>query len=257
MAPVEGGAQAYACVPQSGEQHEAHRRDPRGRSEAEQRELARVAADAPHVDPLASRPRGHVCEREQDADHEHVVEHRRVRGRDEAAVRVEQRGRERGEAVEHHLRQEPQREDGHHVQLCGPFGPGSVEREQPGDERREDHRDPGEDGEHRHRDGEDRGGRPVVVVLELLDEQRHERRRQNAAEEELVDDVGRGVGDVVGVGEARPADRVGEHGDAEEPGDAGEERAGRDGGARADEPVAVVDDVGHDVTVRRLRRVRR
>ena len=83
-------------------------------------------------------------EHDQHPDHDHVVEDGRERGRDEAAVRVEQRGRERGEAVEQHLRQEPEREDRHHVQLRGAFGPGRVEREEAGDQRREDHRDRGQ-----------------------------------------------------------------------------------------------------------------
>ena len=81
----------------------------------------------------------------------------------------------------------------------------------------------------------------VVAVLEMLDEQRHERGRQHAAEDQLVDDVRRRVREVVGVGEAGAPDRVREHRDAEEPGEPREQGAGRDGRARADEPLALGD----------------
>ena len=73
----------------------------------------------------------------EDRDHDDVVDDGRERGRDEPPVRVEQRGGERGEAVEQHLGQEPQREDGHHVQLGGAFGSRGVERVEPRDQRRE------------------------------------------------------------------------------------------------------------------------
>ena len=80
---------------------------------------------------------------------------------------LRQRGRERGEAVEHHLRQEPQREDRHHVKLRGAFGAGCVERVEARDERREQHRDRRQHREHRHRDGEQRRRGVVVAVLEV------------------------------------------------------------------------------------------
>ena len=60
--------------------------------------LPGVAADPANVDPLRAGAGGAVRERDEHADHEHVVEHGRERGRDEPPVRVEQRGRERGEA---------------------------------------------------------------------------------------------------------------------------------------------------------------
>ena len=58
-------------------------------------------------------------EHEQHRDHDDVVDDGRERGRDEAAMRVEQGRGQRGEAVEQHLGQEPQCEHGHHVQLGG------------------------------------------------------------------------------------------------------------------------------------------
>ena len=62
--------------------------------------------------------------------------------------------------------------------------------------------------EHRHRGTEDRRRGIVVVAFVRVDEQRHERRGEHAAEDQLEHDVGRVVGDVVGVGEHRAAERV-------------------------------------------------
>ena len=100
----------------------------------------------------------------------------------------------------------------------------------------------------------------VVAVLEVLHEERHERGRQDAAEDQLVDDVRRRVREVVGVGEAGAPDRVREHRDAEQAGEPREQRAGRDGGARADEPLAIGDSpsAAHEAGARRrARRVRK
>ena len=55
-------------------------------------------------------------------------------------------------------------------------------------------------------------------------------------EDQLVDDVGRGVREVVGVGEGRAADRVGEHGDPQQAGDPRQEGPGPDRRAGSDEP---------------------
>ena len=87
-------------------------------------------------------------------------------------------------------------------------------------------------GREHHRDrGQRRTSAVIVTVktaevarsspaLEVIDEHRDERRRQHAAEEQLVDDVRRRVREVVGVGERRLPERVREHRDAHEPGHA-------------------------------------
>ena len=54
----------------------------------------------------------------------------------------------------------------------------------------------------------------VVVRLVVLHEQRDEGRGEDAAEQQLVDDVGRLVGVAVGAGERRRAERVRDGGDA-------------------------------------------
>ena len=58
-------------------------------------------------------------------------------------------------------------------------------------------------------------------------EQRHERGRQHAAEQQLVDDVRRLVAEAVGVGQRGLAEDVGEGDDAEQPGDARQRGARR------------------------------
>jgi hypothetical protein len=73
--------------------------------------------------------RGAHDEDEQRADHHDVVEHRRERGGDEPVPRVEERARQRGEAVEDHLRYEAEDQDGQHVELRGPVGPVLVQDE--------------------------------------------------------------------------------------------------------------------------------
>ena len=75
------------------------------------------------------------------------------------------------------------------------------------------------DEEHQNRDGEDRGGRILVVRLEVADEQRNERRREDAAQQELVDDVRRLVRVAVRAGERGDTERVGDRGDPHEPGE--------------------------------------
>ena len=81
-------------------------------------------------------------------------------------------------------------------------------------------------------------GRLVVVVLELGGEDRHERRRQHAAEDQLVDDVRRVVGQVVGVGEAGLAEGVGQRDPAQQAGHPGERGAEPDRDVGAQQPLA-------------------
>ena len=103
----------------------------------------------------------------------------------------------------------------HHVELGRTFGSCRVDRVEAGDDRREHHRDRVKHDEDGQRDGEHRRGRALVAALEVLDEDGDERRRQHAADEQLVDDVRRRVREVVGVGERRLAECVGEHCDAQ------------------------------------------
>ena len=65
------------------------------------------------------RPVGDAGQREEHRDHDDVVEDRRERGGEEAASRVEHRGRERDDAVEEHLRHEQPQEVGGELLLFG------------------------------------------------------------------------------------------------------------------------------------------
>ena len=96
----------------------------------------------------------------------------------------------------------------------------------------------------RHRGAEDRRRRVVVVAFVRVDEQRDERRGEHAAEDELEHDVRRVVRDVVGVGQRRAAERVGQRPDADEPGEARQRGAERDAGARSDEAAVGEREVG-------------
>ncbi len=52
---------------------------------------------------------------------------------------------------------------------------------------------------------------------QAVDEDRDEGGRQHAAQDDVVEHVGGGVGQVVGVGQVRGAERVGQHQDPEQP----------------------------------------
>ena len=67
-----------------------------------------------------------------------------------------------------------------------------------------------------------------VAVGQAVDEDRDERGREDAAQDDVVEHVGRGVGEVVRVGQRRLAQRPGQGDEAEQPGDA------RDAGPDAD-----------------------
>ncbi len=63
-----------------------------------------------------------IDERDQRDDHHDVVEHGRECGGDEPVARVQERARQRGEAVEDHLRYEAEDQDRQDVQLRGAVG---------------------------------------------------------------------------------------------------------------------------------------
>ena len=90
---------------------------------------------------------------------------------------------------------------------------------------------------HRH----DHRRRLVVVLLGLLGEHRHQRRRQHAAEQQLVDRVRRVVGAVVRVGERRLADDDREDRDPQQSGDARQRRAERDGDVALEQAAHVAE----------------
>ena len=146
---------------------------------------------------------------QEHGDHHHVVEHRRPRRRREAAAGVEQRGAERHQPVEEDLRHEQQAERDADPAEVGRVdarsGVGAVEHdEQRGDDAARAAVSDGErDDRHRH----DRRRALVVLVLELRREQRHEGGGQDAAEDQLVDDVRGVVGQVVGVAQRGPRRR--------------------------------------------------
>ena len=100
------------------------------------------------------------------------------------------------------------------------------------DRRSNEVEDDGQDEQHGRDGGEDGGDGPVALgrigAPDLVDEDRDEGRRQDPAEQQVVDDVGDRVGDVVGV--SRPADPQDGDGDDDpaEAAQSGERRAGRE-----------------------------
>ena len=88
--------------------------------------------------------------------------------------------------------------------------------------------------DHRHgehgRDGVERLA--LGLVGQPVDEDGDEGGGEDAAQHDVVEHVGRGVGQVVGVGQRRLAERPGQGDEAEQPGDAGDAGADRDVGGR-------------------------
>jgi hypothetical protein len=77
------------------------------------------------------------------------------------------------------------------------------------------------------------------LVAHVRREQRDQRRGEHAAEQEVVDDVRRLVGEQVGVAERVEPDDGGEHEHPEQAGDAREQRARRDDDVGTQEAVGV------------------
>src|SRR4029450_9313161 len=123
----------------------------------------------------------------------------------------------------------------------GPLGRAARVDVQPDDPGGGQHGDPGQ--QPQAGDGDGHGGPGHVPGLPLaagaadLDEPGHEDGGQDPAQDQLVDDVGGGVGDVVDVGQAALADAEGgdQHGDPEQPGDPRQQRAGGHQGGRPDQ----------------------
>jgi hypothetical protein len=170
-----------------------------------------------------------VCEpQEQQAgdDDDDVVEHRRPHRRGEPPAGVEDGTHDRAGAVEEHLRQEEPREQDRQLALGVRYLGVEVEVD---DQRRGEHQQHGRRAEHEHDERE----QPlrvrlaaVGVVLGRPHEQRDDDGGEDAAEQQLVDDVRRGVRDVVRQADAGDPDGGGDDGRAQE--------AGQPGGHRAD-----------------------
>jgi hypothetical protein len=177
-------------------------------------------------------------------DDDEVVEHRRPHRRAEPAAGVERGAHHRAGAVEQHLRQEVPREHDGEVALGLGHRVGQVEVD---DERRGDHQQHRGAAEGQHHEGEQPlrvRGPAVGVVLGGADEQRHDDGGEHAAQQQLVDDVGRGVGDVVGQRQALHAQHGPDDGGAQEAGQPRRHGADRH---RPDRPAEAALVVGHAV----------
>jgi ribulose 1,5-bisphosphate synthetase/thiazole synthase len=88
----------------------------------------------------------------------------------------------------------------------------------------------------RHRDDARQCIDPVVIVAtHVLDDNGHEGRREDPAEHEVVEQVGRVVGEVVGLGEGSGAEGVCHDTDAQESGEAAQSGTGGDDRTGTDE----------------------
>ena len=129
-------------------------------------------------------------------------------------------GRERGEAVEEDLRHEAAQPRRWRARAARrPVGPSTLERVDAHDQRREHD---AHDGDDEQRDGGDRDDRVrglFVVSAEVAHEQREQGRGEDAAEEQLVEDVRRLVRVRVDAGDLGGPERVRDRGDAPEPGE--------------------------------------
>jgi hypothetical protein len=132
-----------------------------------------------------------------------VVDHRSPHRSGEAAAGVEDRADNRTEAVEDNLRKEEPREHRGEIPLLG-LQPMAVERH---DLRCQQDAHDGHDGQRR----EDDRHQPLriavavaVVIVRGLDEQGNHDAAEDAAEQQVVKDVGDRVGDVVAVAHGQP-----------------------------------------------------
>ena len=159
-------------------QRKGHDDDSRRRAEPHEKEEPFVVEHA--LDRQRARRDAGKCEEHGDDDD--VVEHRRERGGREPTAGVEHRGRERRDAVEEHLRHEQTQQVGCQrllLRAVRSVHAQGVEVDDPGREQDPDH---GDREEHQDRDGEDRGGRVVVVRLEMPHEQRDEGRGEDTSQ---------------------------------------------------------------------------
>ncbi len=244
-----GGQRLVAGVPvpaqeaevgaaQARDQRDALEHDAERGAQPEQDELAPVRLDAGQRGAVA----GPQPEPDQDADAHEVVDDGRPGDGDELAARVEQGAAQGEQAVGGDLDHEPAQERGGHrpllhdaVDLVG-VGMGIERRQGVDEEGRRQQRGQGGDRQDDDGDGDDGGDRLERLLLVLpgqpVDEDRDERGREDPAQHDVVEHVRRRVGQVVGVGEGRLAERPGQRHEAEQPGDPRDAGPGRDVGGR-------------------------
>src|SRR4029453_9304277 len=199
VAPVPDEVETEADAAQERPLDQGHGRHPGGGAQAQQQLLARGdLTDLGHL--LADDG----VEGEPDGDHDQVVEDRGEHRHPEAAVGVEQAGHHRPDPVEHDLGHEHGQQLAADLDRLGPLGRAARVDVQPDDPGGGQHGDPGQ--QPQAGDGDGHGGPGHVPGLPLaagaaeLDEHGHEDGGQDPAQDQLVDDVGGGVGDVVDVG---------------------------------------------------------
>ena len=260
VARVPHEAQTGPRLPEERDQRGGLDGHARGRPQAEERQRGGVVTGPGQ----RGRPQ-HVGHGKEHGDDDQVVEDRSGRGSDEPPSRVEHRAGQRDEPVEEDLRCEHAQEGRGHRLLVAARLAAEAEGVQPDDDGR------GEEEEHRDNRQQDRCDRhhrrhraPRVVLVarrQAVDEDGHEGGREDPAQDEFVDDVRRRVGQVVAVGQAHEAERVGEGEDASEAGEPRQHGAGghahggpAEGGVRCWPDLAWL---GHCGTSRRARRPRR
>ena len=207
------------------DQHERHCCDAGRRADGERPAQAVVDLDVGELP-------GPVRQRKQGDDDDEVGEHGAPRRGQEPPPGVEHGVGESGCTVEEDLQQEDPRQ-----QCADPLDQLRIDaflrvhRVQTEDQRRGEHGDDGEHGHRRQRHRDDDVGGPIVVIVQELGEQRHQRGRQHSTDEQFIDDVRRLVADQIDVGQRALADDVAEHHHAQQPGEA------RQRGARGDDEV--------------------
>ena len=196
-------------------------------AEPEQDELGVVRLDAGQGGPVA----GPEAEPDQDRDADDVVDDGRPGHGHKAPSGVEQRGAEGEQPVGGDLDHEPAEQPGGDASLeehCAqvPAVRVGVERR----ERVDDPRSCGQGGQgghaqddHRHGEhGRDRlVGLALALVGQAVDEDGDERCREDPPQDDVVEHVGRRVGQVVGVGQQGLPQGPGQGHEAQQPGDTG------------------------------------
>ena len=209
MVRVPAESESRGDAPEGGQEDEGLDGDTERRPQAEEQQQAGVVADVVKIEAVR-----HVGDDQQHGDDDQVVEHGRGHRQHEPPADVEDGGDQRGHAVEQDLRGEHPQQGGSDRLLvaCGAsLEPEAVQLDDGGsdDDEQQRHADQHEEG-----GGDDhRDGVPSLVLVvrrQVLDEDGDDERRHDPAEHEVVDDVRRGVGQVVAVGEPGEAEGIGE-----------------------------------------------
>ena len=235
--------------PSPAEPQPAQRRPQRGRHgehterRADREDIPLRRGHAVHRRMRRSRHRGEDRHR---GDHDEVVQDRREHRHGEPPVRVQQARRHRADSVEQDLRHEPPQEERGELAFALEVPRPHVDRVELHDPRRchdREHHDRAEDhhGERQHAAPDVPRGFSAVAP-EPLHEHGNEHRREHAAQDQLVDDVGGVVRDVVRVRPNRDDAERGRHrGEAQESGEPRQGRADRHDGRGAAEPARLDD----------------